>query len=80
MTLQRYAQLGHLLEPFGAQLKRVDGDRIVYLVNGSAEQLRSQLGLAQLQEVPAEQVSAVTDAGQAPGLAAAPAAQLRFRW
>ena len=80
MTLQRYAQLGHLLEPFGAQLKRVDGDRIVYLVNGSAEQLRSQLGLAQLQEVPAGQVSAVTDAGQAPGLAAAPAAQLRFRW
>ena len=80
MTLQRYAQLGHLLEPFGAQLKRVDGDRIVYLVNGSAEQLRSQLGLAQLQEVPAGQVPAVTDAGQAPGLAAAPAAQLRFRW
>ena len=80
MTLQRYAQLGHLLEPFGAQLKRVDGDRIIYLVNGSAEQLRSQLGLAQLQEVPAEQVSAVTDAGQAPGVAAAPAAQLRFRW
>ena len=80
MTLPRYAQLWHLLEPFGAQLKSVDGDRSVYQVNGSAEQLRSQLGLAQLQEVPAEQVPAVTSAGQAPGVASAPAAQLRFRW
>ncbi len=80
MTLQRYAQLGHLLEPFGAQLKSVDGDRIVYLVNGSTEQLRSQLGLAQLQEVPAGQVSSGADAGQAPGVTPAPAAQLRFRW
>ena len=80
MTLPRYAQLWHLLEPFGAQLKSVDGDRSVYQVNGSAEQLRSQLGLAQLQEVPAEQAPAVTSAGQAPGVASAPAAQLRFRW
>ena len=80
MTLARYAQLGHLLEPFGAKLKSVDGDRIVYQVNGSAEQLRSQLGLAQLQEVPAGQVSSGADAGQAPGVTPAPAAQLRFRW
>lgn len=64
MTLQRYAQLGHLLEPFGAQLKSVDGDRVVYLVNGSAEQLRSQLGLAQLQEVPAGQVPVAADGGR----------------
>ena len=78
MTLERYASLGRLLEPFGGQLKRVEGDRIVYQVNGSAEQLRSQLGLAHLQEVSAQEVPAVTDAGQPP--ANNPAVQLRFRW
>ena len=71
MTLERYAQLTRLLEPFGGQLKSVDGDRIVYQVNGSADQLRSQLGLAQLHEV---------TAGQAPGATAASGAQLHFRW
>ena len=71
MTLERYAQLTRLLEPFGGQLKSVDGDRIVYQVNGSADQLRSQLGLAQLHEVTAE---------QAPGATAASGAQLHFRW
>ncbi|ALE87189.1 DUF2066 domain-containing protein [Pseudomonas versuta] len=71
MTLERYAQLTRLLEPFGGQLKSVDGDRIVYQVNGSADQLRSQLGLAQLHEVAAD---------QAPGATAASGAQLHFRW
>ena len=71
MTLERYAQLGRLLEPFGGQLKSVEGDRIVYQVNGSAEQLRSQLGLAQLHEVTADQAQGATDA---------PGVQLRFRW
>lgn len=80
MTLERYAQLGRLLEPFGGQLKSVDGDRIFYQVNGSSEQLRAQLGLAQLQEVPAGEVSSAATTGQAPGAAPAPTAQLRFRW
>lgn len=80
MTLERYAQLGRLLEPFGGQLKRVDGDRIVYQVNGSSEQLRSQLGLAQLQEIPAGEAPSGAEAGQAPGAVATPAPQLRFRW
>lgn len=71
MTLERYAQLTRLLEPFGGQLKSVDGDRIVYQVNGSSDQLRSQLGLAQLHEVTAD---------QAPGATATPGAQLHFRW
>ena len=71
MTLERYAQLTRLLEPFGGQLKSVDGDRIVYQVNGSADQLRSQLGLAQLHEVTAD---------QAPGATAASGGQLHFRW
>lgn len=69
MTLERYAQLGRLLEPFGGQLVSVDGNRIVYQVNGSAEQLRSQLALAQMHEVPADQASATPQA-----------AQLRFSW
>lgn len=80
MTLERYAVLGRLLEPFGGQLKRVDGDRIVYQVNGSADQLRSQLNLAHLQELPAGDTSAVIGSGQAPGVIAAPVPQLRFGW
>ena len=74
MTLEHYAALGHLLEPFGAQPVRVDGSRIVYRVNGSAEQLRSQLGLAKLQEVAPGEVPVA--AGGAPE----PQAQLRFHW
>jgi hypothetical protein len=86
MTLERYAALGHLLEPFGAQVQRVEGDRIVYRVNGSAEQLRAQLGLAKLQEVPAGEVPVAVAPvqpviqGAAPVAAPAPTAQLRFRW
>ena len=80
MTLERYAQLGRLLEPFGGQLISADGDRIVYQVNGSTEQLRSQLGLAQLHEVPADQVQSVATDGQAPGAVTAPVPQLRFSW
>ncbi|KOY01578.1 DUF2066 domain-containing protein [Pseudomonas nunensis] len=87
MNLERYAALGRLLDPFGGRLVSVDGDRIVYRVNGSAEQLRSQLSLAKLQEVPAGEASApvapVQPAeGSAPVVAPAPAPvpQLRFRW
>lgn len=82
MNLERYAALGRLLEPFNARLQRVVGDRIVYRVNGSSEQLRAQLGLAHLQEVPASAPVPVAPAadGTAPAPAAAPQAQLSFRW
>ncbi|CAD5198151.1 DUF2066 domain-containing protein [Pseudomonas sp. FEN] len=87
MNLERYAALTHLLEPFGGRPLSVDGDRIVYQVNGSAEQLRAQLGLAKLQEIPAgEGVPVVASApapvpgAAAPVAPAAPTAQLRFRW
>ena len=74
MNLERYATLGHLLEPFGGQPQWVDGNRIVYRVNGSADQLRTQLSLARLQEVPAG------EAPVQPPAAPEPQAQLRFRW
>ncbi|MFO2464776.1 DUF2066 domain-containing protein [Pseudomonas sp. 15FMM2] len=88
MSLERYAALGHLLEPFGAKLQRVDGNRIVYQVNGSADQLRTQLSLAKLQEVPAGEVPVsqpvqlpAAEGSQAvPALAVEPTPQLRFRW
>jgi hypothetical protein len=88
MNLERYAQLGRLLEPFNGRLQSVDGDRILYRVNGSAEQLRAQLSLSNLKEAPAEPVPAPAPAvapaadGSAPVAAPAPAAvpQLRYRW
>jgi hypothetical protein len=88
MSLERYATLGRLLEPFGARLQSVDGDRVIYRVNGSPEQLRAQLSLAKLQEIPAGEAPAPTApvqpvaAGSTPVAAPAPAPtpQLRFRW
>jgi hypothetical protein len=88
MNLERYAALGRLLEPFGAHLQSVDGERILYRVSGSVEQLRSQLSLAKLQEVPAGQAPAPATPvqplaeGSAPAVAPTPALvpQLRFRW
>ena len=88
MNLERYAALGRLLEPFGARQQSVDGDRILYRVNGSADQLRAQLSLAKLQEVPAGEapipaapVQPAVD-GVTPTVAPTPAPtpQLRFRW
>ncbi len=82
MTLERYAALGHLLEPFGGQPQSVDGNRIVYRVNGSADQLRTQLSLAKLQEIPAGEAPVQQSAvdGAQPAMAPEPQAQLRFRW
>ncbi|MBC3365834.1 DUF2066 domain-containing protein [Pseudomonas sp. SWRI154] len=88
MNLERYAALGRLLEPFGGQVQRVEGDLIVYKVSASAEQLKAQLALAKLQEIPAGEAIAPTPAVQpaaegaiAPAQPApAPVANLRFRW
>lgn len=54
--VERFAELDRLLEPFGARLQRVESDRLVYRLNASPEQLRSQLALARLQEVPADEI------------------------
>ncbi|MFZ6048672.1 DUF2066 domain-containing protein [Pseudomonas sp. CR3202] len=81
--LARYAELSRLLEPFGARLVKVEGDRLEYSVNASPEQLRAQLALVGLQESPPEAPA------PAPGAdpQAAPAPQvvprnnlLRFHW
>ncbi|SEI24849.1 DUF2066 domain-containing protein [Pseudomonas asplenii] len=87
MTLERYAALERLLEPFGGRPLSVDGDRIVYQVSGSAQQLRAQLGLAKLQEVapdeapaPAPAAANATVPAVAPATAPAATPQLRFRW
>ncbi|MFC5698146.1 DUF2066 domain-containing protein [Pseudomonas sp. GCM10022186] len=82
--LARYAELSRLLEPFGARLVKVEGDRLEYSVNASPEQLRAQLALVGLQESPPE-----APAAPAPGAdpQATPAPQvvprnnlLRFHW
>lgn len=77
--LARYAELERLLEPFVARLLRVSGDLLVWQVNASAEQLRAQLGLAGLREVP---VAAPVDASVDPQAAPVqPAAnRMRFSW
>ncbi|MDX1299996.1 MAG: DUF2066 domain-containing protein [Pseudomonas sp.] len=88
VDLARYAELQRILEPFAAQLRKVEGDTLTFAVNANAEQLRAQLGLAQLQEIPAEALP--IEDGQAitpPATEAAPVAPaepqgkvLRFRW
>lgn len=83
MNLERYAQMGRMLESYGARVRTVDGDKVVYRVTGSAEQLRAQLGLAKLQEVPYQAPVVPVDAQAAPGApapAAQPAPDLNFRW
>lgn len=88
VDLNRYAELQRILEPFAAQLRKVQGDTLTFQVTANVEQLRAQLALAQLQEVPAEAppVDAAQPA-QAPAATPEPAAQtaprsnvLRFRW
>ena len=89
MNLQRYAELARVLEPYGPRLQLADGTTLTYGVTGNREQLRAQLGLAKLQEVPVEQAPAVPAtpapaAGQEPAAQPQPAAKpfdgLRFRW
>ncbi|QGZ31901.1 DUF2066 domain-containing protein [Stutzerimonas stutzeri] len=64
--VDRFAELDRLLEPFGARLQRVESDRLVYRLNASPEQLRAQLALARLQEVPADEFEAASPAAEAP--------------
>ncbi|WP_426152815.1 DUF2066 domain-containing protein [Pseudomonas sp. DC3000-4b1] len=79
MTLDHYAELGRVLDTLGGRLLSVQGDRVLYQVTASADQLRAQLSLARLQEMPATPADASIPAtpGAAPALAPEP---LRFHW
>ena len=55
--VERFAELDRLLQPFDARLLRVESDRLVYQLNVSPDQLRAQLALARLQEVPADETA-----------------------
>lgn len=74
-NLSRYGELQQLLGGFSARLLQVEGDRMSYRLKASAEQLRAQLGLLHLQEVPAD--AQPLDAGSPPGETAQ---VLHFRW
>lgn len=79
--LARYAALQRLLAPFAPRLQTVDGATLVYRLDASPEQLRAQLQLGRLHEVPA----AAVDAQAAPQVQplqvpAADANRLRFAW
>lgn len=80
-TLERYAQLQNLLDSFGGRLALVEGDRLTFDVSASAEQVRSQLGLARLQEVPASEAAPVDAAAPVTsGVTPSDASRLYFRW
>ncbi|MCY1272603.1 hypothetical protein D9M68_297080 [compost metagenome] len=82
-NLARYAELQRLLDPLGAKLVEVSGDSLEYRLNASPEQLRAQLGLANLREMPAEQAPpapADPNAQPAPNPAVPSRNVLRFGW
>lgn len=76
-NLARFASLERLLEPFGAQLREVQGDRLVYRLQGTPAQVRAQLQLGRLHELPADVPAA---AGQPLQVPAASGERLRFAW
>lgn len=89
MTLERYAELGRVLDALGGRLQSVSGDKALYRVSASAEGLRAQLALARLQEAdpassppPAPTPAPVSASGTVTPPAPSPAepAPLRFHW
>ncbi|OHC11693.1 MAG: hypothetical protein A2002_04335 [Pseudomonadales bacterium GWC1_66_9] len=74
-NLARYAELERTLEPFGARLRRVEGDRLVYQLESTVAQVRSQLALIGLRE----EGAAGTASGQAP-MVQPRETTLSFRW
>ncbi|MCQ4232822.1 DUF2066 domain-containing protein [Pseudomonas stutzeri] len=83
--ITRFAELDKLLQPLGGTLLSVERDRLVYRVTASPEQLRAQLELAHLQEVPAEPAPLDASAApvapeQLPAAQPAPDTVLRYRW
>jgi hypothetical protein len=56
-NLARYAELQQVLAGFEARLQGVEDARLTYRVRANPDQLRSQLGLLHLQEVPVDTVA-----------------------
>lgn len=81
-NLARYAELDRLLDALGGRLVSAEGDRLVYTVRTSPDQLRAQLGLLSLREVDAVAATEQSAAeGQTPEAAPQqPANRLMFRW
>lgn len=61
--LVRFASLDRLLEPFGARLREVQGDRLVYELRATPAQVRAQLQLGRLHEVAQPAIPAPAGAG-----------------
>lgn len=86
VDLERFVLLERLLEPFSAQLQEVTADYAQWQVRSTAEQLRTQLSLAHLQEttvpvVAAEPVDAtLADPAESTQTAVADAQLLYFTW
>lgn len=78
--LARYAALQRLLEPFAPRLQAVDGATLVYQLDASPEQLRAQLQLGRLHEVPAAVDAQATPQAQPLQVPAGAANRLRFAW
>lgn len=79
--LARYASLQRLLEPFAPRLQAVVGGNLIYEVDASPDQLRSQLQLGRLHELPAEAVDAqAAPQAQPLQVPAAAANRMRFAW
>ena len=72
-NVARFAELDRLLAPMNGQLVQVEGDRLLYRLEASPQQLHTQLSMAHLQEAPAP--AALPAAGQ-PG----ERVLMRYRW
>lgn len=71
--VERFAETERLLEPLGARLLRMGSDRLVYRLEASPEQLRAQLALARLREVPIEPQAPIEAMSDLPQTADEPA-------
>ncbi|MBB3102264.1 DUF2066 domain-containing protein [Azomonas macrocytogenes] len=91
-NISRFAELDRLLEPMNGELIVVEGDRLVYRLQANPEQLRTQLAMARLQEVPAppppppaQQAPTVNASGQPVAAPLPPPSEgtgtlLHYRW
>lgn len=78
--LAGYAAVQRLLEPFAPRLQAVVGSTLIYQLDASPDQLRSQLQLGRLHELPAETAPAQANGTQPLLVPADAARRMRFAW